>query len=411
MTGTSPVNLDAGAASETPAKLPRNVAALGLVSLSMGMSSAMIHSLLPGFLITVLGVGALTVGAIEGIAESTASFMKIFSGRLSDRLGRRKPLVLFGYGLSAMTKVLFPLAAVASTVLLARFLDRVGKGLRDAPRDALLADVTPDGIRGAGFGLRTALYTVGAVAGPAAAIGLMSVTGGDVRLVFWIALVPAAISVLVVVFGVEEPARTDALERPTIAFGRQDLEQLGAAFWRAVAIAALLSLARFSPAFLLLKAGHVGMDAAVVPAMFAVMNAVYGATAYPFGALSDRIDTRRQLALGIGILVGAHVVLAAADTVLVAAVGAGLWGLQMGITQGLLSATVANAAPAHLRGTAFGLYELVVGVATLLASVGAGGLWRIGGPAAAFGAAAALAGAAAVILLFGNRFTPGARGE
>lgn len=378
--------------------LSRNVATLGVVSLCMGMSSAMIHSLLPAFLVTVLGASTVTLGGIEGIAESTCSFMKIFSGRLSDWIGRRKPLVVLGYGLSALVKPLFPLSGAASTVLLARFLDRIGKGLRDAPRDALLADVTPRTIRGAGFGLRNALYTVGAVAGPLAAVGLMALSGDSFRLVFWLALIPAFASVAVLIVWVDEPAGNSAVDLPGVGLRKSHVSGLGGAFWWAVGVAAVLSVARFSPAFLLLKATDVGMDASAVPVMFALMNLAYCASAYPFGALSDRIDTRLQLAFGVLILVGADVALATGTTILTTVIGVGLWGLQMGVTQGLLAARVANAAPQALRGTAFGIYELAVGVATLLASISAGALWAIGGPAATFGVAACLATGAAAML-------------
>jgi MFS family permease len=363
----------------------------------MGMSSAMIHGVLPGFLMSVIGVGTVTIGAIEGIAESTCSFMKIFSGGLSDWIGRRKPLVLLGYGLSALTKPLFPLAGAASTVLLARFLDRVGKGLRDAPRDALLTDITPVSIRGAGFGLRGALYTVGSVAGPLAAIALMAVSHDDFRLVFWTALIPAGLSVLVLAVGVQEPNHA-APASAAMPLQLRSLEAFGPAFWWTVAVAAVFSLARFSPAFLLLKAAHIGIDASLVPLMFVLMNSAYSVSAYPCGVLADRIDVRVQLGLGAAVLAAADLVLASADSVAVAAVGAVLWGLQMGITQGLLSAAVANAAPAALRGTAFGLYELIVGIATLLASTGAGALWAIGGPGAVFATGGALAIVTAILL-------------
>ncbi len=379
-------------------KLSPVVVALGLVSLLMGMSSAMVYGLLPVFLVTALGATTMTVGLIEGIAEATTSFAKIFSGAASDRIGRRKPLVVLGYGLSAVTKLLFPLAGAASTVLIARFVDRVGKGIRDAPRDALMTDVMPSGIRGSGFGLRQTLYTIGAITGLLAAILLMRASGDDFRLVFWCAAVPALLSVPVLLVGVRE--RSDlATDKSRIAIRLSDVAGLPAAFWLTASIAAALALARFSPAFLVLEARHVGVDAAFVPAMLVLMNVAYALAAYPFGVLADRIDRRLQLGIGTTVIIAADLVLASADNPWTAAVGAALWGLQMGVLQGLLSAMIADAAPDRLRGTAFGTYEVAVGVATFLASAAAGVLWMLGGPALTFLAGAALAGAALVLQL------------
>ena len=382
------------------ARLSPNVAVLGIVSLLMGMSSAMIYGLLPVFLVTVLGASATTVGLIEGTAEATTSALKIFSGAASDWIGRRKPLVVLGYALSAVNKLLFPLAEAASTVLIARICDRIGKGIRDAPRDALLADVIPSAIRGSGFGLRFTLYTIGAVTGPLAAIALMALSGDDFRLVFWIALLPGLASIGVLLIGVKEPPnqRCDGGRWPPIRCS--DLALLSAPFWWAIAIAAIFSLARFSPAFLVLKAHEIGVDAAFVPAILVIMYSVYSAAAYPFGVLADRIDRHLQLGIGAVILIGADLALASASTIWMAALGAALWGLQMGITQGLLSAAVADAAPERLRGTAFGIFDLAVGLATFTASAGAGLLWTLGGPAGSFVAGAALAAVVMVMLPF-----------
>jgi MFS family permease len=382
------------------ARLSPNVAVLGIVSLLMGMSSAMIYGLLPVFLVTVLGASATTVGLIEGIAEATTSAIKIFSGAASDWIGRRKPLVVLGYALTAVAKLLFPLAETASTVLIARVCDRIGKGIRDAPRDALLADVTPVAIRGSGFGLRFALYTIGAVTGPLAAIALMRLSGDDFRLVFWIALLPGLASIGVLLVGVMEPLnqRRDGMGWPPIR--RRDLALLGAPFWWAIAVAAIFSLARFSPAFLVLKAHDIGIDAAFVPLILVVMYLVYSAAAYPFGVLADRVRRHVQLGIGAVILVAADLALAGASAIWMTALGAGLWGLQMGITQGLLSAAVADAAPERLRGTAFGIFDLAVGVATFTASAGAGLLWTLGGPAGSFVAGAVLAATVIVLLPF-----------
>jgi MFS family permease len=382
------------------ASLSPNVAVLGIVSLLMGMSSAMIYGLLPVFLVTVLAASTTTVGLIEGIAEATTSAIKIFSGVASDWIGRRKPLVVLGYALSAVNKLLFPLAESASTVLMARVADRVGKGIRDSPRDALLADVTPSAIRGSGFGLRFALYTIGAVAGPLAAIALMALSGDDFRLVFWIALLPGFASIVVLVVGVKESPNPSSERgwRPPIR--RSDLAQLRAPFWWAISIAAIFSLARFSPAFLVLKAHNVGVDAAFVPIILVIMYSIYSAAAYPFGILADHVDRHLQLGIGAVILVCADLALAGASTIWMTALGAALWGLQMGVTQGLLSAAVADAAPERLRGTAFGIFDLAVGLATFTASAGAGLLWTLGGPAGSFVAGASLAAAAIVMLLF-----------
>ena len=365
----------------------------------MAMSSAMIHGLLPAFLVTVLGVSVLSVGAIEGIAEATTSFVKIFSGGLSDGLGRRKVLVVLGYALSAVAKLLFPLAETASTILAARTIDRIGKGVRDAPRDALLADVTPPEIRGSGYGLRTALYTVGAVAGPLTAIGLMTQTGDNYRLVFSLAVIPGFLSIAVLVIGVEEVSDWPAGLERRIIMRRSDIQLLTPVFWWAVSIAAILALARCSQAFLLLKAGSVGLDPAFVPIILVLMNLVYSLSAYPCGVLADRINRRLQLGIGVAVLIGADLALIFAQTIWLTAIGAALWGLQMGLIQGLLSAVVADASPRQLRGTAFAIYDVAVGIATLVAGIGAGALWLAGGPAATFSAAASIAIAAALVLL------------
>ena len=384
----------------TPAlqHLSPNVPVLGIVSLLMGMSSAMIYGLLPVFLVTVLGASFATVGLIEGTAEATTSLIKFVSGSLSDRIGRRKPLVVAGYALSAINKLLFPLAESASMVLLARIADRIGKGIRDSPRDAFMTDITPAPIRGTGFGLRLTLYTIGAVVGPLAAMTIMSVSGDNFRLVFAVALIPGFASVLVVLFWIKEAA-SDPPPRRRLLLHRDELASLSWAFWWAIAIAAMLSLARFSPAFLVLKAHEIRIDAAFVPVILIFMYIVYSAAAYPFGVLADRIDRRMQLGAAIMVLVAADAVLAFADTPWMTMVGGALWGLQMGMTQGLLSATIADAAPERLRGTAFGIFDLIIGVTTFVASAGAGALWAIGGPAMACSAAAVWAVGALLLLL------------
>ncbi len=386
--------------------LPRGVVALGLVSLFMDLSSEMIHSLLPVFLVTVLGASALSVGFIEGIAEATASVAKVFSGVISDRIGRRKPLVLLGYGLAAATKPLFPLATGIGAVLTARFVDRIGKGIRGAPRDALIADITPAAVRGAAYGLRQAMDTAGAFAGPLVAMVLMAATRDDFRLVFWVAVIPAVVCVLLIVFGVEEPDRPRPAGQARVPIGRASLRRLPKLFWQVVAFAVVLTLARFSEAFLLLRAENVGLAVTWVPLIMIVMNAVYAASAYPFGKLSDNGSRRRLLAWGIVLLIAADLVLALAGNAWVVGVGAAIWGLHMGATQGLLAALVADTAPADLRGTAFGVFNLASGGALLAASLIAGGLWTLAGPAMTFYAGAGFAGVALAGLLVGGRAKP-----
>ncbi len=364
-------------------QMPRAVVALGFVSMFMDMSSEMVHSVLPLFMVTTLGVGALTVGLIEGIAESTAAIVKVFSGALSDRIGRRKPLLLLGYGLSTLTKPLFPLADSVGAVLFARFADRIGKGIRVAPRDALLADVTPEAIRGSAYGLRQSMDTVGAFVGPALAMALMVWTANDFRFVFWVAVIPAVAVVGILAVFVDEPAK-QAQSTPRSALRWSELRLLPRPFWIIALLGAVLTLARFSDAFLLLRADSVGLGLAYAPAILMVMNVVYALSAWPAGWLSDRIGKSGLLAAGIGVLIAADVVLALAVGPVVVFLGAGLWGLHMGMTQGILTALVADRAPPQLRGTAFGLFNLAGGVALLFASALAGGLWKLWGPEATF---------------------------
>ncbi|PGH57515.1 MFS transporter [Azospirillum palustre] len=357
----------------------------------MDVSSEMIHSLLPVFLVSVLGASALSVGLIEGIAEATASITKVFSGVVSDWARRRKPLLLLGYGMAALTKPVFPLADTLASVLLARFLDRIGKGVRGAPRDALVAEVTPPDLRGAAFGLRQSMDTVGAFAGPALAMLLMVLSDDNFRLVFWIAVVPALIAVAVILFGVREPDREASGEPRRFPIRRGQLRRLDGTFWRVVMLASVLTLARFSEAFLLLRAQSVGVQDAYAPLVLIVMNIVYAISAYPLGRLADRLDRRNLLAVGVGLLVVADLVLAAAGSAPAVLAGVALWGLHMGATQGLLAVFVADATPADLRGTGFGLYNLLTGIFLLAASTVAGVLWTAVGPNATFLAGAAFA--------------------
>lgn len=384
--------------------LPSGIVTLGFVSMFMDISSEMIHSLLPLFLVSVLGVSALSVGIIEGIAEATASVAKVFSGALSDWMRKRKLLVLIGYGLAAFTKPLFPLAQGIGEVLFARFVDRVGKGIRGAPRDALIADLTPPDLRGAAYGLRQSLDTVGAFLGPALALVLMAAFADDFRLVFWVAVVPAFLAVALIIFGVREPELPPRPAEQKFPIQRAEIARLDARYWLVVAFATALTLARFSEAFLLLRAASVGLAVTYAPLVLIAMNVVYAASAYPLGRLADRANRRTLLAAGIGVLVAADLVLAFADSVPVVFAGVALWGLHMGATQGLLSALVADAAPADLRGTAFGLFNLVAGAALLAASVIAGALWTVIGPSMTFVAGAAFSAVAlAGLLTYGAR--------
>ena len=378
-------------------RLPAGVWMLGFVSLLMDVSSEMIHSLLPLFMVGVLGASALTVGVIEGLAESTALIVKVFSGVLSDYLGRRKGLALFGYALGAFTKPLFAVATSTGMVVTARLLDRVGKGIRNAPRDALVADMVSPETRGAAFGLRQSLDSVGAFAGPLLATGLMLLWANDFRAVFWVAAIPGALSVAVLWFGVREPpGQADAKRSNPIS--RANLRSLSAPYWWVVGIGAVFTLARFSEAFLVLRAQQANIPLALVPLVMVAMSAVYAASAYPFGKLSDRVDRRWLLALGLLVLIAADLVLASSTHWGALLAGVALWGVHMGMTQGLLAAMVADTAPEALRGTAYGFFNLASGVAMLAASVLAGLLWDRLGAAYTFYAGAAFCVAALLVL-------------
>lgn len=384
--------------SAPPQSLSPNIVALGSVSLLMGISSTMILSLLPAFLVEVLGASALWVGTIEGIAESTASLTKIFSGAMSDWIGRRKPLVVMGYGLSAAIKLVFPLAQAVPHVLIARMIDRIGKGIRDAPRDAFVADITARSRRGSGFGLRHALFSLGAVLGPLTAVGLMSLTGDDFRAVYWAATLPGFLAVAVLLWRVDEPPVGWLPSRPKARFELRAFRRLPQDFWQVVAFASVLSLARFSPVFLLLKAISVGVDAAFVPMVLVLVNSVYSTTSYPLGVLADRFGRGLLLGTGTLVLLAAETVLALSDTLGGTAVGAALWGLQMGALQGVLGAITADSVPDELHGTAFGILEFATGVVVLIASILAGTLWVAGGAFFTFGMGGLLSAAAIAML-------------
>ncbi|WP_417251442.1 MFS transporter [Castellaniella sp.] len=380
--------------------LPRGVWVLGFVSLLMDTSSELIHSLLPMFMVTVLGASALQVGWIEGLAEATALIIKVFSGVLSDFLGKRKGLAIFGYGLAALTKPLFALAPTLGVVFAARLLDRVGKGVRGAPRDALVADLTPPEYRGAAFGLRQALDAVGATLGPLLAVGLMLLWADQFQAAFWVAVIPAAASIGLLAFGLKEPPHAKTGVKPrTNPIRRENLRRLNRAYWWVAGIGALITLARFSEAFLVLQAQHVGVVIALVPLTLVVMNLTFSLSAYPCGRLADHVSRRALLIIGLAVLAAADLLLATVSTWWAVFLGMALWGLHLGLTQGLLAAMVADAAPGDLRGTAFGFFNLVCGVATLFASVIAGLLWDRIGPAATFGAAAGFCALAIIALM------------
>lgn len=368
-------------------QIPAGVWVLGLVSLLMDVSSEMIHSLLPLFMVTTLGASVFAVGIIEGLAESTALIVKVFSGTLSDYLGKRKGLALLGYGLGALSKPLFAVASSVGMVLTARLIDRVGKGARGAPRDALVADVTPTHLRGAAYGLRQSLDTVGAFLGPLLAVGLMLLSADNFRLVFWIAVVPGLMAVALLFFGLREPENRQEAKRVN-PIRRANLKRLSGAYWYVVAIGAVFTLARFSEAFLVLRAQQSGVPIALVPLVMVAMNFIYAMSAYPFGKLSDRVNHKTLLVLGLVVLIAADLVLAINAHWSVVLIGVALWGVHMGITQGLLATMVADTAPADLRGTAFGFFNLVSGLAMLLASVLAGLLWDKLGAAFTFYASA-----------------------
>lgn len=381
-------------AAAASARIPRGVWVLGYVSLFMDVSSEMIHSLLPIFMVSSLGASAFAVGIVEGIAESTALIVRVFSGTLSDFLGRRKALAVAGYGLGALAKPLFALAASVQWVFVARFMDRIGKGIRGAPRDALIADLTPPEIRGAAYGVRQSLDTVGAFLGPVLAIALMLLFAGDFRAVFWFAVIPGAISVALLVFGVHEAERAQGFSAVRPPLDLRLVATLPAAYWWLVMAGGVFTLARFSEAFLLLRAQQQGLPDAYAPLVLVLMNAVFALSAYPMGKLADRVNPMRLLAAGLIVLVAADVLLALSPGLATTALGVALWGLHMGMTQGVFAALVAASAPAALRGTAFGVFYLASGIAMLIASVLAGFLWDRCGAPVTFYAGAAFAVAA-----------------
>ena len=380
-------------------QIPKSIWVLGFVSLLMDVSSEMIHSLLPLFMVTTLGTSVLAVGLIEGVAEATALIVKIFSGVLSDYLGQRKRLALLGYALGAFTKPLFAIATSSGLILSARIIDRVGKGIRGAPRDALVAEIAPAHLRGAAFGLRQSLDTVGAFLGPLLAVGLMILWANDFRAVFWVAVIPGLLAVLLLFLGVTEPKQNHTNHRIN-PISKANLKRLNAAYWWVVIIGALFMLARFSEAFLVLKGQQSGIPIAYTPLIMVAMNIIYAATAYPFGKLSDRLSHTRLLAFGLIVLIAADLLIANSHHRSTLLFGLTLWGIHMGITQGLLAALVAATSPKDLLGTAYGFFNLMSGIALLVASALAGLVWDLYGSAATFYAGAVFCGLTLVSLTF-----------
>lgn len=389
------------APTDRPA-IPKSIWALGLVSLFMDMSSELIHSLLPVYMVTVLGASLLSVGFIEGVAEATALLTKMFSGVLSDYWGKRKMLTVIGYGMAAVTKPLFPLASSLTTVFLARFLDRVGKGIRGAPRDALIGELAPPDLRGTCYGLRQSLDTVGAFLGPLMAMGLMVLLANDIRAVLWVAVLPAVLAVFLLIVGVQEPQSPRLVGVPRTVIRLFDLQSIGPAYWWIVLLGGLLTLARFSEAFLVLRAEHVGLPVTFIPLVMVVMSVTYAVSAYPAGWLADRMNRRPLLVAGCLVLIIADVILAVAGDVVMVLVGVGLWGIHMGLTQGLLATLVADASRPEIRGSAFGVFSFVSGVSLFLASILAGFLWDQFGPSATFVAGAALTALALLVFVVHN---------
>ena len=383
--------------------IPRTVRMLGLVSLFMDLSSELIHALLPIFLVTTMGMSVAALGWLEGTAESTAMIVKIFSGPISDWLGKRKALLLLGYGMAALSKPLFPLANSAAMVGAARIIDRVGKGIRGAPRDALVADVAPPEIRGACFGLRQSMDTIGAFAGPLAAVALIFWFADHIRVVLWFAVAPAFVAVALILFGVEEPRETRASREFQSPLRWKALREFSRRYWFVVVFGAVFTLTRFSEAFLVLRAQQTGLDIAWIPGVMVIMSAAYALCAYPVGALSDRIDRRVLLALGLVLLIAADWLLGASTSIPVILLGVFLWGMHMGFTQGILAAMVAETAPENLKGSAFGVFYLACGVCMLLASVIAGWLWAHHGASTIFFVGAALAAVPLAMCCFAPR--------
>jgi MFS family permease len=342
----------------------------------MDLSSEMILSILPIFLVTGLGVSVLTLGLIEGLAEGVASVIKAFSGALSDYLKKRKILVVIGYGLSTLTKPFFALASTATWIFVARFVDRLGKGIRGAPRDSLIADSTSTKIRGTAYSLRQTLDTLGAVLGPIFAIIILYLTTNNFRLVLWFAVIPAVLCIVVLIFGVKESTLKKNISRKKSYFLFENFLKITPVIWLFFLTVFILNLGHFSEAFLLLRSQEIGLKVSFIPVVFVVMNVAYAIVAVPFGHLADRGGFFILIVCGFLILVLADIILALTNSVGWMFVGIIFWGIHLGMTQGLLLAMISKLSPLELRGTSFGLFHAISGVALLTASLIAGYLWQ-----------------------------------
>lgn len=381
-------------------RIPSTIWMLGLTSLFMDVSTEIVHSVMPIYLVTVLGASPMLVGAIDGVAEATASIMKVFSGALSDWVGRRKPLAIAGYGMAAITRPILPFASTVTEIFALRILDRIGKGVRVAPRDALVADHVRPEILGAAYGLRQGLDTIGALVGPIIAAIVLASSNNDFQWVFWVSCIPAALCVLIISLGVSEAARPADRPRPAFPLRPSQVRRLRGVFWGSMAIIMLLLIPRFSEGFLLLKAQQSGISVTWVPLLLAAVNLVAAPVSFPAGRLSDRIGRRHLVMSGFAVLVAAQLVLTVTDGPIGVLVGALFWGLHLGMTQGVLAAMIVDHAPADLRGTAFGVFHVASGLAVLVGSFGAGWIWDQLGSTTMFATAAAIgvAGLAALVI-------------
>jgi MFS family permease len=375
--------------------LGRNVYALALVSFFTDVSSEMIYPLLPVFLTSVLGASAGFIGAIEGAAESVAALLKLASGWWSDRVKRRKGFVVFGYALASVVRPLVAIAQSATQVLAIRVTDRVGKGVRNSPRDALIADSVPPTMRGRAFGVRSAADNAGALLGPLIAFALLTWFGLSLRSVFWWSAVPAGLAIVVAIVGVRDVAKREGQSSK-----KSELRSgMGGRFWAFLAIVFVFTLGNSTDAFLLLRARDLGVPIAMAPILWAVLNAVKSVSNIPGGALSDRIGRRPLLIAGWAVYALVYYLFARATHAWQAwALFAG-YGIFFGLTEGAELALVADVAPHDRRGAAFGWYYLAIGIGALPASLIFGAVWDRFGAGRAFDLGAGLALAASMALL------------
>lgn len=375
-------------------RLHRSVIALGCVSLLMDMSSESIHALLPLFMVEALGLTALAVGLLDGFAEALPFVVKPVSGWLSDRFRNRKGLTVAGYGLAALAKPLFALAGGLGLIVTARLIDRMGKGIRGAPRDALIADLTEPRLRGQAFGLRQSMDTVGAILGPVLAAILIGMWLGDYQTAFWFASIPAGLAMVVLVVGVREPRSRTAAARPSESI---QTTPLSPAFWAITALAAAMALAKPSEAFLLLRAQAMGWSTGEIPLLLAAMNSAYALSAYPAGRFFDRLGERRLLATSLGALGLALLLLWSGSHPAMLWSAAIAWGLHLGTSQAVLAALISLHAPSARRGTAFGVYAGCLGGAFILNGAVVGVLWSRVDPQVALAFCIGMTGMAAIV--------------